>query len=206
MRICYLYAMPKKTNDIILGFDPGTQVTGWGAVRNVRPPRMLGVGIVRPKRGEPLESRLKTIYDEALRLIDRHKPSVVVVEDPFVGKSVSSALALGQARGVLLLAAAQRNLPVVSYSPRSIKAAVVGRGSASKEQVAFMVRTLLGLREAPTPLDASDALAVALCHASKGTGAATKGSREPADVARLVRNPQDLEAVQRWKRGTGRRK
>ncbi|MFH0882011.1 MAG: crossover junction endodeoxyribonuclease RuvC [bacterium] len=197
--------MPKHAGEIILGFDPGTQVTGWGAVQNGRPLRMLGVGIVRPKRGEPLELRLKTIYDEALLLIDRHKPSVVVVEDPFVGKSVSSALALGQARGVLLLAAAQRNLPVVSYSPRSIKAAVVGRGSASKEQVAFMVRTLLGLREAPQPLDASDALAVALCHLNKGTAMNTGGSREPVDIARLVKNPQDLEAVQRWKSGKGRK-
>ena len=197
--------MPKHTNDIILGFDPGTQVTGWGVVRNGRPLEMVGVGVVRPKRGEPLESRLKTIYDEALKLIGKYKPTVVAVEDPFVGKSVSSALALGQARGVLLLAAAQRDLPVVSYSPRAVKAAVVGRGGATKEQVAFMVRTLLGLREEPKPLDASDALAVALCHASRGVTTGSKGSREPADIARLVRNPQDLEAVQRWKSGKGRK-
>ncbi len=197
--------MPKRKDDIILGFDPGTQVTGWGAVQKGRPLRMIEAGAIRPKRGEPLERRLKTIYDAALKLIDRHKPSVVVVEDPFVGKSVSSALALGQARGILLLAGAQRELPVVSYSPREIKAAVAGRGSASKEQVQYMVKALLGLQKPPEPLDASDALAVALCHASRGSEVKVKGAQEPADVARLVRNPKDLEAVQRWKSGKGRK-
>jgi len=196
----------REAERIVLGFDPGSQVTGYGVVEAGRKPKLRDVGVVRPKRGEPLESRLRTIYERALELIDQHSPDVVAVEDPFVGKSAASALVLGQARGVLLLAAAIREVPVVSYSPRSIKAAVVGRGSASKEQVQFMVQALLGLRKPPEPLDASDALAVALCHVSKGAAVVSSGSRDTVDVAKLVKNPVDLEAVQKWKQGKRGRK
>ncbi len=135
-----------------------------------RKPAMAGCGVIRPPRGAPLEKRLEVIYTQARELIRRFRPAAVAVEDPFVGKSVSSALALGQARGVLLLAAAREEVPLASYSPRAIKMAVVGRGSASKEQVQFMLQRLLGLREPPAPLDASDALAVALCHMHRGAG------------------------------------
>lgn len=183
-----------------LGFDPGTQATGYGVIRGDKRPMLVDFGTIRPKTGEPLELRLKAIYERALELIDEHKPDVVAVEDPFVGKSARSALVLGQARGVLLLAAAVSGVPVASYPPRSIKAAVVGRGGADKEQVQYMVQRLLGMKKPPTPLDASDALAVALCHVSRGSSTVAT-AREPADIAKLVKNPGDLEAVQRWKRG-----
>lgn len=149
---------------VILGFDPGTQVTGWGVVTIGRRPKLSNYGVIRTPRGEPMEVRLNVIFEDAETLIRTYQPTVVAVEDPFVGKSVASALALGQARGVLLVAAARAGLEVASYSPRSVKSSVVGRGGATKEQVQFMIQKLLGLDEPPKPADASDALAVALCH------------------------------------------
>jgi crossover junction endodeoxyribonuclease RuvC len=190
------------SSPVVLGFDPGTQATGYGVVTGGKRPKLIDFGAVKTRSGEVLEARLKTIHARALELIDRHKPDIVAVEDPFVGKSARSALVLGQARGVILLAAAIRDLPVASYPPRAIKAAVVGRGGATKEQVQFMVQRLLGMKKPPEPLDASDALAVALCHVSRGPDAFA-GRREPADVSKLVKNPEDLDAVRRWKSGKG---
>ncbi len=156
-----------KPGDVIAGFDPGSAVTGWSMVRMGRQHELLECGAIRTKSNAPLEQRLATIFDNVCERIAEYKPAIVVVEDPFMGKNVKSALTLGQARGVILLAAAKAGLEIASYPPRSIKASIVGKGSASKEQVQFMVKRLLNLRELPQPLDASDAVAVALCHIHK---------------------------------------
>lgn len=128
---------------------------------------MVECGVVRTKPSDPMEQRLLKIFSETMNLFDRFNPQIVVLEAPFLGKNVSSALALGRVGGILMLAAAQRELPIVSFSPRTIKASVVGRGSATKEQVQFMIQKLLGLSEPPKPLDASDALAAALCYLNR---------------------------------------
>ena len=192
------------TRATIIGFDPGTVVTGFGVVTAGSRPELLEAGAIRPKRGEEIEKRLHTIYTRAVELIRSYKPEVVAVEDPFIGKNPQSALVLGQARGVLLLAAAEAGLPVAHYSPRAVKASIVGRGSASKEQVQFMVMQLLGLKSMPEPLDASDAIAVAMCHHHRGVLGAMVELSEP-DVTRLAKNPADAEAIARWKRGGRRR-
>lgn len=153
-----------KRFPLILGFDPGTQVTGWGAIRTGRRTVMAGCGAIRSPREVSLAKRLEVIYREACNLIEEFRPEIIAVEDPFVGCNVASAMKLGHARGVLLLAAVQAGVEPVHYSPREVKSSIVGTGSAAKEQVQFMVQKLLGLREPPKPLDASDALAVALCH------------------------------------------
>ncbi|MDP8208811.1 MAG: crossover junction endodeoxyribonuclease RuvC [Candidatus Electryonea clarkiae] len=149
---------------MIIGFDPGIQVTGWGAITIGRESRFVGGGVIRTPQKKSMELRLDVIFTSAMKLISEFKPSVIAVEDPFVGKSAASALTLGQARGVILLAGAQSGIEVAHYSPREIKSSVVGNGSASKEQVQFMVQRLLRLSEPPKPLDTSDAIAVALCH------------------------------------------
>jgi len=189
---------------VVIGFDPGTTVTGFSVVESGRKPRLLEVGVVRPKRGLPIEERLHAIHARARELIEEFKPAVVAVEDPFVGKNPNSALVLGQARGVLLLAAAECGVAVASYSPRAIKASIVGRGSASKEQVQFMVQRLLGLATPPEPLDASDAVAVAMCHIHRGAQAASV-PKPDVDPARLATKAEDVELIARWKAG-GRRK
>ena len=189
-----------KKDFVVLGFDPGSQVTGWGVIRNGSSPSMEGVGVIKPPSGESIEIRLEKIYSEAKKLIKKYKPDIVVVENPFVGKSASSALVLGQARGVILLAATRSGLEVASYAPRAIKSSVAGNGNASKEQVQFMVQKLLYLKEAPTPLDASDALAVAMCHIHRSKRTATVDSKGP-NISRLASNPKDIEAIMKWKKG-----
>ena len=191
------------TGPVVIGFDPGTTVTGYGVIRAGVRSELLEVGVVRPTRGELIEVRLQTIYSNAIELIRKYNPKTVAVEDPFVGKNPHSALVLGQARGVLLLAAAELGVEVAHYSPKAVKSSIVGRGSASKEQVQFMVQKQLGLSEMPGPLDASDALAVALCHVHRGPTTSSK-QQVPVDVSRLVKNPGDADAIARWKAGKGR--
>jgi len=151
----------------VLGIDPGTAITGFGIV-TVENRRLFaqGYGVVRTEAGQPLEKRLFYLHGEIEQLIARFEPAEVAVESLFFNKNVRSALAVGHARGVVLLAAAQHGLPVFEYTPLQVKQAMVGRGRAEKAQVQFMVRAILGLQETPSPDDAADALAVAVCHAN----------------------------------------
>lgn len=155
---------------LILGIDPGTAVTGYGVVRRYSDGRVALVecGVVRTSPAEPLAGRIREIYDSIVGLIDRHQPVAVSVEDVFHGKNAKSALKLGHARGAILLAAAHHELIIAEYAPRQIKKAVVGNGNATKEQVGFMVKEQLRLREIPTPADAADGVAAALCHCMMG--------------------------------------
>jgi crossover junction endodeoxyribonuclease RuvC len=126
-------------------------------------------GVIRTSSKESLANRLREIFEGVQALIVRHEPFVVSVEDVFHGKNAQSALKLGHARGAILVAAALRRIPIAEYAPRQIKKAVVGTGNASKEQVGFMVMQQLRLKEMPTPADAADGVAAALCHALMGS-------------------------------------
>ena len=158
------------STELILGIDPGTAVTGYGVVAKEGggAVSLVECGVVRTSSREALPVRIREIYEEVSALIARHAPSVVVVEDVFQGKNVQSALKLGHARGAILLAAVLSEVPIAEYSPREIKKAVVGNGNATKDQVAFMVQQQLRLKAPPSPADAADGVAAALCHCVMG--------------------------------------
>ncbi len=164
---------------LVLGIDPGLRLCGWGVVRGNDRPEYGGCGVIRPPTRETMARRLLVIHTEILSLIDTYHPDEVAIEDPFVGALIpASALAIGQARAMALLAAAMRDLPVELYAPAAVKSAVSGYGQGDKRQVQSMVRLLLGLDVAPEPSDAADALAVALCHlTNRRSRAIVAGSR-----------------------------
>src|SRR5579864_3553320 len=168
-----LCAMPHAcaTNGVffrVLGVDPAAAgATGYGVVESDgRRCRMLRFGALRATRKGPehFPERLREIHAMLSDLIEEFEPQGVAVESVFTALNIKTALRLAEVRGVVLLAAAQRGIPVCSYSPREIKASVAGYGNAAKEQMQLMVRALLGMSETPEPADAADALAVALCH------------------------------------------
>lgn len=149
----------------VLGIDPGSETLGWGVVEG-RSNRysLVAFGTVRSRYGNAFSKRLLNIYERVDEVIAEHSPDILAVEDTFYAVNVNVALKLGQVRGLMLLLAEQRGLEIAEYAPRLIKHTIVGYGNAEKQQVQEMVRRLLGLREAPKPFDASDALAVAICH------------------------------------------
>lgn len=162
---------PSDDPVLVLGIDPGTAATGYGVVarRSVAQVSLVECGVIRTSAAEPLAHRIREIYLEIETLLERHRPFAVSVERVFQGKNVHSALTLGHARGAILLAAALRDIPIAEYAPREIKKAVVGTGDATKDQVGFMVKQQLRLKEAPTPDDAADGVAAALCHCLIGS-------------------------------------
>ena len=158
---------------IVLGIDPGTARTGYGIVaREGSKLRMLDYGCIETVPDRPLEARLLIIHEALTELLDTHRPEAVGVERIFFNKNVQTAFAVGQARGVVLLAAAQHGLPLYEYGPHEVKMAVTGYGRAAKNQVQRMVQAVLALDELPRPDDAADALAVAVCTANSATTAA----------------------------------
>ena len=153
-------------NRLILGLDPGTAVTGWGVIeRRGDESRLLGHGTIITSAQDQPHKRLSTIYHGILEVIDSFQPHEAAVEELFGGVNIKAALAVGQARGVILLACAERGVAAYDYTPLRIKQAVVGYGRASKVQVQQMVKVLLGLTRVPKPDHAADALGVAICHA-----------------------------------------
>lgn len=155
---------------IVLGIDPGTARTGYGVVAHGhRKIALLECGVVRTRRQRPLAERIRQIFEAVQSIIERFEPSVLSVEQVFQGKNARSALTLGHARGAILLAGALAGIQIAEYSPTAIKKAVVGTGRATKEQVGFMVKTHLRLVSAPSPDDAADGVAVALCHCLYGS-------------------------------------
>ena len=152
----------------VLGIDPGTSVTGYGVVEtgNGAPGlgRLVECGVIRFARRTSLPDRLAELHDGITDLIKRHRPATLALEDVFYHKNVRTTLVLGQARGVVLLAAAQARLEIAEYAPATVKKTVVGAGGAGKGQVAAMVARLLRLTQAPRPADAADGVAVALTH------------------------------------------
>ena len=162
---------------IVLGIDPGTAHTGFGVVA-CRGGRLLALdgGVVETRSATPLERRLVDVHARVSALLDRHGPDAVALEDLFFGANARSAFAVGQARGVVLLAAGQRGVPCHAYTPQQVKGAVCGTGRAPKDQVGRMVRALLALDSAPASDHAADALAVALCHVNRAPLAAALSS------------------------------
>lgn len=155
-----------QTEKIILGIDPGTTVMGFGII-SVKGSKMELVSIheLVLKKYPNHETKLKYIFERTLALIDEFHPDEVALEAPFFGKNVQSMLKLGRAQGVAMAASLYRDIPITEYSPKKVKMAITGNGNASKEQVAGMLKNLLDLKEFPTKyLDASDGLAVAVCH------------------------------------------
>ncbi len=150
---------------IVLGVDPGTATTGYGVVEERDGElELIACGVVTTPAGQPLPVRLQTIYRELLELVKMHRPAAGAVERLFFGKNVRTAVSVGQARGVALLALADAGLAIGEYTPLEIKQSVTGYGGADKHQVQEMVRALLNLAEIPRPDDAADGLAVAICH------------------------------------------
>lgn len=158
---------------IVLGIDPGTARTGYGLVsREGSSLRMVDYGCLETVNDRPLGARLLLIHEALTDLIDSHRPAVMGVERLFFNRNVQTAFAVGQARGVALLAAAQHGLPVFEYGPHEVKLAVTGYGRATKDQVQRMVQLVLSMAELPRPDDAADALAVAVCTAHAATAEA----------------------------------
>lgn len=151
---------------LILGIDPGTAITGFGLIaKEGNHLKRITFGAIRTGPEQAMPLRLKKIHQELRLIIEEYQPDVIAVEQLFFNKNVRTALAVGQARGVVLLTGAEAGLEIIEYTPLQIKMAVVGYGRAEKAQVQEMVRMLLCLREVPKPDDAADALAVAICHA-----------------------------------------
>ena len=151
---------------LVLGIDPGLATTGYGIVRSglQNEYECLEYGVISTEGGQPDADRLTLLFSALTELIHHHQPDFSAVEKLFIQKNVKTALSVGQARGVTLLTLAQANLPVYEYTPNEVKQTVCGYGNAEKIQVQRMVQTLLQLDDLPTPDDAADALAVAICH------------------------------------------
>ena len=148
---------------IVLGIDPGTASTGFGVVESAGSRmRLLEDGVIATRPGVALERRLAEIHARVGALLDAHQPEAIAIEELYFGANARTAFAVGQARGVVLLAAGQRGVPSRSYTPQQVKGAVCGSGRAAKDQVARMVARLLGLDAPPAPDHAADALAVAI--------------------------------------------
>ena len=150
---------------LTLGIDPGISRTGYGLVRKIDEDlTLVGYGVITPESESPPAQRLRVICDELERIIVHHRPTDVAVERLFFSSNARTALAVGEARGVALLAAAKHDLPVYEYTPSEVKESLVGYGRATKGQVQELVKIVLGLDFMPEPDDAADALAVAICH------------------------------------------
>ena len=149
----------------IIGIDPGLVQTGFGIINiSNNQTTLIDYGIIKPKIKDTLANRLLTIFNDVCELISSYNPQIFVIEEVFYGKNVKSAMRLGQARGASMVAAASKNIPIYEYSARKVKQSITGNGNAHKTQVQFMVKAKLQMDHNPEPIDAADALAIALCH------------------------------------------
>lgn len=154
-----------KTDRIILGIDPGTTIMGYGLIHvKGNKIELINMGVLHLQKLSTHADKLKRIFERTLALIDEYKPDELAVEAPFFGKNVQSMLKLGRAQGVAISAALYRDIPIYEYAPKKIKMAITGKGTASKEQVAAMLKSILNIKELPKQLDATDGLAAAVCH------------------------------------------
>ncbi len=150
---------------LVLGIDPGTAITGYGIIRNTDTGiELVAYGAVTTPAGELPEKRLLSLHEQLTQIIALHRPQTSAVEKLFFQRNVTTAISVGQARGVAILALAQAGIPVSEYTPLQVKQAVVGYGGADKNQVQQMVKAILNLNDIPRPDDAADALAIAICH------------------------------------------
>lgn len=154
-----------KTEKIILGIDPGTTIMGFGLIKVVgKKMEFLQLNELQLSKYDDHYKRLKIIFERTIELIDTFHPDEIAIEAPFFGKNVQSMLKLGRAQGVAMAAGLSREIPITEYAPKKIKMAITGNGNASKEQVAKMLQSLLGLKTLPKNLDSTDGLAAAVCH------------------------------------------
>lgn len=158
---------------LILGIDPGLNITGYGIIKIAEgdSPQLFTYGHIRTNSRKSLAERLQKIYDELQKVLQSHQPQQVAIESIFYAENVKTAIVMGHARGAAMVCARNNGAELAEYAPREIKMSVVGNGAATKTQVKFMVRSILKLRENIEPDDASDALAVALCHWHRTKGA-----------------------------------
>jgi crossover junction endodeoxyribonuclease RuvC len=155
----------KPDERIILGIDPGTSITGYGLIRTSgNTPELITIGEIDLSRFDDHYVKLKHIFERTLGIIEEYHPDELAIEAPFYGKNVQSMLKLGRAQGAAIAAALSRSIPIFEYAPRKIKMSITGRGAASKEQVAAMLMRILKFSKMEVRLDATDGLAVALCH------------------------------------------
>jgi crossover junction endodeoxyribonuclease RuvC len=154
-----------KSDRIILGIDPGTNIMGYGLIL-IKGNKMslINMGVIHLNKLNSHADKLKRIFERTIQLIDEYHPDEMSLEAPFFGKNVQSMLKLGRAQGVAMAAGLYRDIPIFEYAPKKIKMAITGSGTASKEQVASMLKALLSIKEMPKHLDASDGLAAAVCH------------------------------------------
>ncbi len=154
-----------KGETIILGIDPGTNIMGYGLIiTQVQQMKLIQYGVIHLDKYSDHAIKLNKIFERVVQLIDEYHPDFLSIEAPFYGKNIQSMLKLGRAQGVAIAAAISRQVPIIEYAPKKIKQSVTGNGNASKEQVAAMLLHLLKIGESPKFLDATDALAVAVCH------------------------------------------
>ena len=160
---------------IILGIDPGIAIVGYGVIEyNSGKFRTMAMGAIRTPAGQEVEARIETVYNDMLEIIDTYKPDEMAIEELFFNTNQKTAIAVAEARGVILLAARKRGVAISEYTPLQVKQAVVGYGRAEKKQVIDMVKRILNMKSAPKPDDAADALAIAICHARSSTSLLTK--------------------------------
>lgn len=185
---------PDVKERVILGIDPGTAVMGYGLVKETGPKvELVSLGIVKLDHLDDHALKLQRIFEKTIALIDEYHPDCMALEAPFYGKNIQVMLKLGRAQGVAMAAALSRNLPITEYAPRKIKQSITGNGNATKEQVAAMLQTLLKFEETPQFLDATDGLAVAVCHAFqkislKGTSSIGGGKKAKTGWAAFVKD------------------
>jgi len=166
---------------IILGIDPGTAVMGYGLVKEIGSKmELISLGIVKMDNLDDHMLKLQRIFEKTIALIDNYHPDCLAIEAPFYGKNIQVMLKLGRAQGVAMAAALSRNVEITEYAPRKIKQSITGNGNATKEQVAAMLQRLLNFKETPEFLDATDGLAVAVCHSFQKitTGKGSSGSKK----------------------------
>ena len=183
-----------KTDKIILGIDPGTTIMGYGIIHiKGKNMELIQMGVLHLSKLGSHELKLKRIFERTLQLVDEYKPDEFAVEAPFFGKNVQSMLKLGRAQGVAMSAALYRNVPIFEYAPKKIKMAITGKGTASKEQVAAMLKSILDIKEMPKNLDASDGLAAAVCHHFQRNTSGSIGKSYTGWGAFLKDNPEKLK-------------
>jgi crossover junction endodeoxyribonuclease RuvC len=182
---------------IVLGIDPGIANTGYGVVER-RCGRLFALdgGVITTRPEAPMQIRLAAIHRRVCELLDMHIATVISLEDVYFGKNASSAFAVGQARGVIMLAAGQRRLDIASYTPQQVKHSVCGSGRAEKDQVARMVQSLLSLDVPPHPEHAADALAIAICHINGAPHAAAVASSRVVPGERAIEEPGGEDDVE----------
>jgi crossover junction endodeoxyribonuclease RuvC len=168
---------PDTKERIILGIDPGTAVMGYGLVKETgRKMELISLGVVKMEKIDDHMLKLQRIFEKTVYLIDNYHPDCLAIEAPFYGKNIQVMLKLGRAQGMAIAAALSRNVEVTEYSPRKIKQSITGNGNATKEQVAAMLQNLLSFKETPEFLDATDGLAVAVCHSFQKISTSKSGS------------------------------